>query len=377
MPYLAVESSKSLSKRIRRRSFLAGASATAASFALGVLEAAEPQASLKARAAKRGLTYGCMVCRPWLDETDLTTAIAREAAIIVPGDEMKWKPTQPRRGPPDYRKADDIARFAAGQGLALRGHTAVWHQNLPAWAAAALGQPGGRDVLLRRVQDIVGHFRGRTVEWDVVNEAIEPADGLEGDLRHSPLYRAGGKEFIADCFHAAHEADPGALLVYNEYDLFYQTAAEDRRRAATLRLLSDLKRRKAPIHGLGLQCHLKVGNRFNEKLFRTFLADVAALGLRLTITELDIDDERLPAAIPERDARVADHTRQFLDVALDEPSLKSVLTWGLSDRHTWLNVERKRRDGLGKRALPLDEHLVRKPLWHALAASFDHAPKRS
>jgi endo-1,4-beta-xylanase len=231
-------------------------------------------------------------------------------------------------------------------------------------------------VLLTRVQDVIGHFRGRVVEWDVVNEAVDPADGLEDGLRHSPLYRAGGKDFIADCFHAAHDADPDALLIYNEYDLFYQTPAEDRRRAATLRLLGDLKRRKAPIHGLGLQCHLKVGNRFNEKVFRTFLSDVAALGLHLTITELDIDDQRLPAAIPERDAKVAEHARHFLDVALDEPAMKSVLTWGLSDRHSWLNIERRRMDGLSKRALPLDETMARKPLWHAMAASFDHAPQR-
>lgn len=331
---------------------------------------------LKAHAAKRGIAYGCMVSRPWLDEADFATAVAREAAIIVPDHEMKWGATQPRPGLANYAAADDIARFAAGHAIALRGHTAVWHRNLPKWAAEALGRPGGVDVLLQRVRDVVGHFRGRVIEWDVVNEAIEPKDGLEGGLRHSPLYQAGGKDFIANCFHAAQEADPRALLVYNEYDLFYDTPAEDLRRSATLRLMSELKRRNVPLHGLGLQCHLKVGNRFNEKKFRAFLEEAASLGLRIVITELDIDDQRLPADIADRDQRVADHARQFLDVALDEPAVKSVLSWGLSDRHSWLHIERPRADGVKKRPLPLDEQMARKPLWHALAASFDSAPKR-
>jgi endo-1,4-beta-xylanase len=361
---------------IGRRGILAGATATAVGWALGALEAAPAGDGLKARAARRGISYGCMVCRPWLQETDFSSAVVRESAIIVPGNEMKWGATQPRRGPANYSAADDIARFAANHTLALRGHTAVWHKNLPKWAAEALRLPSGRDVLLQRVRDIVGHFRGRVAEWDVVNEAIEPKHGLEGGLRHSPLYTAAGKGFIADCFHAAHEADPRALLVYNEYDLFYDTPAEELRRSATLRLMSELKRANVPVHGLGLQCHLKVGNRFNEKLFRSFLKDAAALGLRITITELDIDDERLPADAANRDHRVADHARHFLDVALDEPAIKSVLSWGLSDRYTWLNTERPRADGGKKRPLPLDELMARKPLWHALATSFDSAPKR-
>jgi endo-1,4-beta-xylanase len=141
-------------------------------------------------------------------------------------------------------------------------------------------------------------------------------------------------------------------------------------------LLSDLKRQGVPLYGLGIQCHLKVGNRFNPKIFRKFLADVAALGLKIRITEFDIDDQRLPVDIVERDRQVADHARTFLEVALDERSLNSLLTWGLSDRYTWLNAERPRADGVKKRPLPLDEDMARKPLWLAMAQCFDNAPMR-
>ncbi len=340
--------------------------------------AAKPTATgLKGHAAARGISYGCMVGLSMLQSSpEFRAAVVREASIIVPGNEMKWKPTQPNRGPADYRDADAISAFAREHGLALRGHTAAWHVNLPAWALQDLASPQGRDLLLRHVGEVVGHFRGRVVEWDVVNEAIEPHDGLERDLRNSPLYRAGGANYIADCFQAAHEADPGARLFYNEYGLQYRTDYEDRRRASTLRLLSDLRRQAVPLHGLGLQCHLKVGNRFDAKVFRTFLAEVAALGLHISITELDIDDQRLPAHIAERDRQVADHAHRFLDVALDEPAVRRLLTWGLSDRYTWLNSERPRADHVKKRPLPLDEELTRKPLWYALAGCFDHAPRR-
>ena len=333
--------------------------------------------TLKSHAAARGISYGCMVSLPALQSSpEFRAAVAREAAIIVPGNEMKWKPTQPVRGPANYGDADSIAKFAADSGLALRGHTAAWHVNLPAWVTQALAAPGGRELLIGHVRDVVGHFRGRVVEWDVVNEAIEPNDGLEGDLRNSPLYRTGGGGYIAECFRTAHQADPAALLVYNEYGLTYSTDYEDRRRAATLRLLSDLKRQGVPLHGLGIQCHLKVGNRFNAKIFRKFLADVAALGLHITITEFDIDDQRLPVDIAERDRQVADHARQVLDAALDERALTRLLNWGLSDRFTWLDVERPRADRAKKRPLPLDAAMARKPLWHALAGCFDHAPRR-
>lgn len=368
----------SLRYKATRRQFLAGAVAVAA---LGgnaaPLVAAPSGGSLKAMAASKGITYGCMVSGAMLRSSpDFCAAVAREAAMIVPGDEMKWGPTQPRRGPSNYQEPDTTWRFASEHGLAMRGHTAVWHRNLPGWAVQDLAAPGGKDLLRAHVHELISHFRGRVVEWDVVNEAIEPRDGLDGDLRNSLLYRAGGKSYIADCFHAAHEADPAARLFYNEYDLVYRTDGEDRRRSSTLRLLSDLKRQGAPVHALGIQCHLKVGNRFEDGVFRRFLADVAALGLRISITEFDIDDQRLPADIAERDRQVADHARRFLDVALKERALTGFLTWGLSDRFTWLNVERPRADGLKKRPLPLDENLVRKPLWQAIARAFDKAPRR-
>lgn len=334
--------------------------------------------SLKGKAARRGITFGSEVTAKELRSSPQTVAaIVADCAIIVPGVEMKWGETEKRRDFPFYRDADFMASFAAKHSIELRGHTALWYRNVPSWANDLLVSPDGRHLIVKRVNDVVGHFRGRVVEWDVVNEALEPNDNLPGDMRDWPPYAHGDPGYIADCFHAAHEADPKALLFYNEYGFEYLSDGENRRRAAALQLLGELRKRNVPIHGLGIQCHLKVGNNFNAPIFRKFLSDVAAMGMRISLTEFDVDDQRLPADIATRDQQVADHARRFLDTALDEPAVKRLLTWGICDRGTWLNSDRPRADGLKHRALPLDENFARKPLWNAIASCLDNAPSRS
>ena len=98
----------------------------------------------------------------------------------------------------------------------------------------------------------------------------------------------------------------------------------------------------------------------------------------VVLTELDVKDRRLPPDIAERDRAVADHARAFLDAALDERAVKGVVTWGITDRYSWLSTTKgsMRDDGLTVRGLPLDENMQRKPLWHAIAEAFDHAPAR-
>lgn len=338
---------------------------------------AEQNDSLKERAAKRGITFGSEITAKELRTSSQTAAaILADCAIIVPGIEMKWGVTEQRRGFPLYRDADFLASFAAKNYIQLRGHTAVWYRNIPNWAIEPLATPAGRDLLLKRVHDVVSHFKGRVVEWDVVNEALEPNDNLPGELRNWPPFAHGDPGYIADCFNAAHDADPKALLFYNDYGFEYTSSDESRRRTAAIHLLSELKKRNVPIHGLGIQCHLKVGNNFHAGIFRRFLSEIAALGLRISLTEFDIDDQRLPADIAARDQQVADHARLFLDTALNEVAVKKLLTWGISDDGTWLNSDRPRADGLKHRALPLDENFTRKPLWYAIASSLESAPAR-
>ena len=358
-----------------RRELLALGTGLALSHALPA--AAAEEGGLNDRAARRGMKFGCAVLAKRLRIPAYARAVAQESSILVPENEMKWGHTEQRRGRPDYGHADAIAAFAAGHGIGLRGHTAMWYKSRPAWTDEALAAPGGRELALKHVTEIVGHFRGRVAEWDVVNEMIEPKDGLPGGLRKFPPYAPGDVGFIADCFHAARESDPAAKLYYNDYGLEYASEGEDLRRAAALHILEGLKARKAPIDGFGIQCHLKVGNNFKPGIFRDFLAAIAATGVEISLTELDIDDERLPSDVAERDRLVAEHAREFLAAAFEERAVTKLLTWGLVEMDRWLDAARPRADRQSHRPLPLDDGFKRKPLWHAIAGSFDNAPLRA
>jgi len=212
----------------------------------------------------------------------------------------------------------------------------------------------------------------------VLNEAIEPRDGLPGDLRGALLYKIFGESYIAESFRAARAADHDAALYYNDYGVDYAEPESRIRRRAILKLLSSLKAKGVPLDGLGIQGHLRVGRKFNPDEFRTFLRDVAALGLHIVITEFDVGDRHLPPDPDLRDRLVAEHARMYLDVVLDEPAVKGVMTWGLSDKFSWLSTHpiTRRSDGLRIRGLPLDEYMQPKPLWRAMAEAFDRAPLR-
>ena len=360
-----------------RRAVLGLGSGLAAACIAGFPADAEAP-GLGAKAAERGLVFGSAVQGESLrKDTAYRNAVIRECAVIVPEWEMKWGETEKTKGRVDYRRADWLATFASEHKMMLRGHTAVWWNNLPAWVKDALPKEDGRELYREHVRSMIGHFGAKVSSWDVVNEAIEPKDEREDGLRASDFLKTFGPDHIGEAFRIAREATPKATLYYNDYGLEYVGRLEDARREATLRLLSDLKSRSAPIDGLGIQSHLKVGNRFEPDRFRAFLSSVADLGLRILISEFDVSDVRLAADTEARDAAIADHAGAFLDVAFDEPKVEGLVTWGLSDRYSWLNSgSAARKDKLPTRGLPLDRDMQRKPLWHRIARAIETAPER-
>jgi endo-1,4-beta-xylanase len=364
--------------RLNRRQFLAANLGLAAHFVDLAGTAAAEEPALRSKAAGRGLLFGAAVRGEMLRKDILyRDAVLRECGIIVPESEMKWGEIEKIKGRRDYQRADWLADFAARHRLELRGHTAVWWNNLPAWVSSALPMKDGASVLRKHVDGVVTHFAGRLAGWDIVNEAIEPKDGRSDRLRACDFLTALGPDYIAESFRTAHAADPKVTLYYNDFGLEYEGRLEEARREGTLRLLDDLKRQGVPVGGLGIQSHLKVGNRFDAKRFRAFLSSVNDLGLKILLSEFDVSDVRLAANIDERDAAVADHAAGYLETAFDEPAVEGLICWGLSDRYTWLNAGQwARADNLPNRSLPLDASMKRKPLWHSIARCIDAAPQR-
>lgn len=335
--------------------------------------------SLRDIAQRNGLDFGSMVLAPTLRaDAALRARIIEECSVIVPGVSMKWGQTEPSEGHFSYGDAEYIAGFARSYGLRLRGHTAFWYRNIPDWAKSALLSEGPQQVVSKRISDVVSHFRGRVAEWDVVNEAIEPKDGNNGMLRTAPFARPQPYSFFADCFHVARQADKQSLLFYNEYGLEADTPDADMRRRGTLQLLENMVKAGAPIDGLGSQTHLTLGQPFDSRKYRDFLKEVAALGLVIRITEFDVDDHRAIPVPSIDDRQVADYASKVLDVCFDEPAVKGMLTWGLSDKESWLQNEKWARKvgGIAPRPLPYDTDFARKPLWYAIANSLKNAPAR-
>ncbi len=336
-------------------------------------------APLRNRAAAKGLIYGAAASYSKLSsDREFAQKFAQECAIVVPEAELKWDTLRPNPNRFDFTKADWMAKFARSHGMLFRGHALVWHEALPKWFAAAVNKQNAERMLVEHIKTVAGHYAGKIHSWDVVNEAILPEDGRSDGLRNSPWLQFLGPSYIDLAFRVAAEADPHALLVYNDFGLDYQY--EESRRVAVLKLLERLKSGGSPVQALGIQAHLwgdKIG-KLNLKVLRKFLRDVASMNLKILITELDVADKNLPLNVSVRDRLVAATYEDYLDAVLEEPAVIAVLTWGLSDRYTWLNWSNSRRrlDRWPARSLPLDKDFKRKFAWNAIARAFDAAPKR-
>jgi len=343
-------------------------------------------ATLRKFAAEKGLIYGTTIAAAQITgDPPFVDLVRHEAGLVVAENEMKWQVMN--RGAPDeddYAPADTIANFASANKLVLRGHNLLWYHRTPEWFFDLPDRQKQERAVVDHIEQLAGRYRGKIHSWDVVNEPIEPTDGRPDGLRTAVFLETLGPEYIDLAYHTARDADPGARLVVNDYDIELDVPQQEVRRIALLHLLEGMRRSGTPVDAVGIQAHLTAagGPPFSAPLLRRFLADIASLGLAIQITELDVTDEKAPANVTVRDNLVADTYRQFLDAALDEPAVKMVVTWGLSDRHSWI-VRREtyqakwRTDDAASRPLPFDADLEAKPAFDAIARAFMHAPQRT
>ncbi|RUR81858.1 endo-1,4-beta-xylanase [Chlorogloeopsis fritschii PCC 9212] len=332
---------------------------------------------LRNRAAAKGLIYGAATQTSILrSDTKFATRFAQECAMLVPENELKWKMLRPSLNSFDFTRSDWLANFASKNNMFFRGHTLVWHKSLPEWFKARVNSQNAEQIMLKHITTVVKHYAGKIHSWDVVNEAVFPEHGRADYLRNTPWLKFLGPNYIDFAFRVAAQADPKALLVYNDYGLEHSTPNDEAKRTAVLKLLERLKSKGTPVQALGIQAHLEGEAPFNTKKLRAFLKDVADMGLKIMITELDVADNMLPKNVLVRDRLIAGIYEDFLSVVLDEKAVIAVLTWGLSDRYTWLRDRKSRKDSASVRPLPLNAHMERKLAWYAIARAFDKAPKR-
>jgi endo-1,4-beta-xylanase len=206
------------------------------------------ETSLKHRAAAKGLIYGSESRYVILSsDTELAARIVQECGILVPGWELKWKPLRPTPKSFDFAAPDWMTNFARTKNLLLRGHTLVWHISLPSWFKDIVNRQNAEQFLVKHIETVVGRYAGQMHSWDVVNEAIATYEGRPDSLQNTPWLEFLGPDYIDLAFRVAAEADPKALLVYNDYGLEYDTPDNEAKRIAVLKLLERLKSRGTPI----------------------------------------------------------------------------------------------------------------------------------
>jgi endo-1,4-beta-xylanase len=333
---------------------------------------------LQSLAAQKNMFFGTGTAEDRIiADVAYRNAIVRECGMIVPEYEMKWDRMRPSATTYNFSDADFIINYARQNALTVRGHTLCWHRALPSWFSSTVNASNAARFLTEHIQTVCSRYRGRIHSWDVVNEAIEPTDRQTNNLRNTPWFRFLGESYIETAFRAASQADPSAMLVYNEYGFEFD---DNVRRNAVLGLLRRLQARNVPIHALGIQGHLRYADlaKFNANTnsFRTFLRDVAALGLKIIITEFDVDDNTLPSGIMARDEGIGKMYGDFCAVVMNEPAVIGFITWGLSDKYTSLNAIAPRPDRQPQRPLPLDSSMVRKSAWYALEFWFKNTAAR-
>ncbi|WP_206240595.1 endo-1,4-beta-xylanase [Novosphingobium terrae] len=314
-----------------RRAFLGQAAASLAGLYAGpVLAADSGFVPLGQVARAHGLQFGFALDPRRLSDARYAAFVAQQASLVVPENALKWAATHPAPDHYDFGPADTIASFARSHGIAMRGHTFCWHRSLPAWVTQTVTRQNAEAVLVDHIQTVAGHYRGMIHSWDVANEVINLADNLPGGWRDCFWHQMLGPAYVEIAAHAAHQADPGALLCYNDYGLESDSDKAQAKRKAVLAMLQGLKQRGVPIGGLGLQSHLRAGgsDSFGPGLAQ-FIQEVRGLGLTVLITELDVDDSKLDPATS--DGVVAGVYKRYLDLVLGTGAVSAVLTWGVWD----------------------------------------------
>ena len=341
--------------------------------------------SLRAHAAPKGLLVGFALNSRLLRENPLyQQAAATQCNIVVGENCMKWGPLRPTPTTFDFKEADELVSFAETHAIKVRGHNLCWHENLPPWFAATVTRDNAAQFLTEHIRTVVGRYKGRIHSWDVVNEAINPGDGRPDGLRSSPWLDLLGPGYIDLAFRTAREADPAALLTYNDFGLEYDLPEDQARRAAVLALLRRLEAARTPIDAVGIQSHLRTTDaiRLGEGI-RAFANQMRKLRLQVFLTELDVNDDTLPdLETLQADKDVAAVYRRYLDAMFDSQATRAVLTWGVADSQSWLQQEkwRPKHPNRPERPLPflIDEtgQYRVKPAFFAIRDAIDAAKPR-
>jgi endo-1,4-beta-xylanase len=284
---------------------------------------------------------------PDSQDTRYARILQDEFTAVVVEHHLKWAPlchSQPgpllnespsdRLGRYDFHFADQIVDWALERDMKVKGHVLVWHVTTPAFLED-MEPEQFRSQLKRHIFTTMGHFRGRIKLWDVVNEALAP----DGSLADNLFLRKLGPSYIEDSFRWAHEADPTAILLYNDNKVEGMGGPNSFKSDGFYNLLADLKAKNVPVHACGMQAHFNAAGTGRQRMptprmMKQQIRRLGNLGLKVNLSEMDVRVSKLPLSLRQTAQRQIYH--DVLAAALTEPAFDGIWLWGFTDRHTWV-----------------------------------------
>lgn len=281
--------------------------------------------------------------------------VATEFNSITAENVLKWAGVHPAENRFDFSKGDMLVSFAQKYHKRFHGHNLCWYQYNPAWLHNFFGDSAAWENLFKtHIQTVVSHYKGKIVSWDVVNEAFN-SNGTLRDESTDTIHKNNdkgciwarhiGRDYIAKAFKYAHEADPNALLFYNDYDQELYPAKLN----AIIAMVNDFKQRGIPINGIGLQMHIALNTPLQG--ITNAIKQFAATGLEIHISELDIRvNTKGDTGIVYNEDLQAKQSAMFAFVVQQYKALvpKSqqygITTWNVGDADSWIRSTYKRKD---------------------------------
>jgi endo-1,4-beta-xylanase len=330
--------------------------------------------TLRESAHSAHILMGAAVRPSLFSEAAYSATLSREFNMVEPEDAMKWWTVRAQADMFDFREGDEVVRFAQAHDMKVRGHCLVWDHNNPAWLAQNHYTPRQlSQILQEHIATMMQHYAGKVFAWDVVNEALDE----NGHVKDSPWYNQPGigladkgTAYIEQAFRWAHEADPHALLFYNDNG----GEGLSRKSDAIYAMVKDFKQRGVPIDGVGLQMHVP-NLDLNTAAVAANIARLTAFGVQVHITELDVS---LPldadgAAAPNDLLRQADIYRGVTRACLQSPGCTAIQTWGFTDKYSWIGSH---SHGARGAALPFDRTYKPKAAYTAMFEEFSQGRNR-
>jgi endo-1,4-beta-xylanase len=316
-------------------------------------------------AAERDRLLVSTAVRPsQLSEPAYASTLAREFNMLEAEDVMKWWILRPDQNTYDFRQGDELVRFAQEHQMKVRGHCLVWGRSNPDWLAHGnFTKDQLSRILHEHIERVMGHYAGKVFAWDVVNEAFDE----NGNVRDSLWYNQPGigfsnqgTKYLEEVFRWARQADPNALLFYNEAE----GEGMNRKSDAIYSMVKNFKHHGVPIDGVGLQLHISLKDADISAIAEN-ITRLTALGVQVHITELDVSLP-LDAAgqVSAEDlARQAAVYRGVVRACLNSAGCTAIQTWGFTDKYSWIGSHSKGAKG---QALPFDRAYRPKEAYHAV-----------